>query len=110
MNRITDWGQVKVLAEGLGKGQRLSISKIGKVLTWRIGEIKPCQDCGCKHPEPYGVSDELWAAAGMVEGVLCLDCLQKRIGRDLTIFDFTNYPINEGIRFGYNLGRDLNRL
>ena len=37
----------------------------------------------------YMVSDELWAAAGGADGMLCLDCLEGRLGRRLVTADFT---------------------
>lgn len=38
----------------------------------------------------YMVHDDVWAASGLgkCDGMLCLDCLQGRIGRWLTIEDF----------------------
>ena len=53
-----------------------------------------CIDCGKDtnlYGEYYMVADELWSAAGMVPfgGMLCLACLEKRIGRELTPADFT---------------------
>lgn len=35
---------------------------------------------------------------------LCFTCLSNRLGRDLTLEDFTSDPVNEGIRFGHQLG------
>jgi hypothetical protein len=61
-------------------------------------EIDPtgrCVDCGVNtlaaDGEYYMVSDELWAAAGMGKpgGMLCLECLERRIGRPLAMEDFT---------------------
>jgi hypothetical protein len=52
-----------------------------------------CVDCGkdVREGEYYMVSDELWAAAGMMPngGMLCLFDLEERIGRWLTPADFT---------------------
>ena len=51
-----------------------------------------CVDCGAdKDGEYYMVSDELWAASGMAPngGMLCLACLEQRIGRRLVKEDFT---------------------
>lgn len=62
------------------------------------GEIEPeidrkfrCLDCGkdTSGGEYYMVSNALWAAAGMDRGMLCLADLERRIGRWLTIDDFT---------------------
>ncbi len=72
-----------------------------------------CNDCKTVHPEPYMVHDAVWLT--VVESpqqkmILCLTCIQKRLGRDLNIQDFTDYPINDGIRFGFNLYRRTGNL
>lgn len=65
-----------------------------------------CDDCGLTPPPPFMVHDAVWAAAGMKEkGHLCFGCLEVRLGRPLVIEDFTTYPINEGVRRGFELGR-----
>ena len=52
-----------------------------------------CVDCDfdTQGSEYYMVDDELWAASGMAPhgGMLCLACLERRIGRLLVIGDFT---------------------
>src|ERR1700687_308344 len=57
-----------------------------------------CVDCGKDTiHEYYMVRDELWAAAGMHPngGMLCLADLERRIGRLLTVDDFTAvFPAN----------------
>lgn len=38
--------------------------------------------------------------------LLCCDCLEKRLGRELTIADFDlRIPVNTGIAFGFRLGK-----
>jgi hypothetical protein len=52
--------------------------------------------------EWYSVWDFLWQEAGMPlenemlwsSGFLCVGCLEKRLGRELTAEDFPDYPIN----------------
>ena len=39
--------------------------------------------------------DEIWAEAGDVEGVLCVGCLEERLGRVLTPEDFLPLPVND---------------
>lgn len=58
-----------------------------------------CAHCGRICGDSYMVHDELWAKADVDRGVLHLRCLQIRLGRKLTLGDFTNYPINETIKF-----------
>lgn len=57
-----------------------------------------CLDCGVdtgKISEHYFVNLDLWlSAVGSKNGMLCIRCLEKRIGRELTPDDFTNASIN----------------
>lgn len=69
----------------------------------------PCLDCGahttpctgkrgCRHIgrwEHYMVLPEVWAAARMGKGYLCIGCLERRLGRRLQPEDFSGLPINE---------------
>jgi hypothetical protein len=44
----------------------------------------------------YMVRDGLWLSVNRnVDGMLCLPCLERRLGRSLRAFDFTRAPINE---------------
>jgi hypothetical protein len=45
--------------------------------------------------EDFMVHDEIWAAAGMDRGYLCVGCLEARLGRELTRADFTDVPVNQ---------------
>jgi hypothetical protein len=65
-----------------------------------------CRDCGVPTDEigeVYMVHDEIWAAAGMSliwnTAYLCISCLETRLGRTLTRYDFTNAPLNTGDSF-----------
>jgi len=52
--------------------------------------------------EYYMVTDEVWNAAWPTgRGMLCIGCLEDRLGRQLTSDDFTDAPINQGY-FGYS--------
>ena len=57
-----------------------------------------CMDCGVdttKIDEYYGVRDEVWLEANPADfGILCIGCLETRLGRQLNRADFTDYPIN----------------
>jgi hypothetical protein len=53
-----------------------------------------CVDCGKdtnKSGEYYMVRDAIWATSGLAPhgGMLCLRCLEKRIGRELNVEEFT---------------------
>lgn len=61
-----------------------------------------CVDCSVNTSdihEYYMVHDELWLGAGMTfdGGMLCIGCLEDRLGRDLTHKDFTDAPVNHGV-------------
>lgn len=73
----------------------------------RDGRIVRCTDChgrcdGCGYEtlkipfEWYTVHDAVWAAAGLRthDAVLCVGCLEERLGRRLTPDDFRAVPIN----------------
>lgn len=75
-----------------------------------------CLDCGVDtmdlpfklDAEVYMVHDALWAQAVPEHaGMLCIGCLENRLGRQLTPEDFADVPINK-IRF--QSGRLRNRL
>ena len=62
-----------------------------------------CHDCGTDTPpfdgpgraESYMVHDHVWAAAGLQSGLLCIGCLEQRLGRQLTAADSTYCPMND---------------
>ena len=64
---------------------------------------RSCVDCPrdtCPPRQPdewYMIRDALWSAAGMTPdgGCLCIECLENRIGRQLTYTDFTNARVND---------------
>lgn len=60
-------------------------------------EMFGCKDCGictlCIN-EYYMVTDEVWEAAGLDKGMVCIACLEARIGKTLTGNDFADCPLN----------------
>jgi hypothetical protein len=57
-----------------------------------------CDDCGVETwPwEIYVVHGEIWREAGAdPKGILCLGCLENRLGRELEPPDFPRLPIND---------------
>jgi hypothetical protein len=72
---------------------------------------------GVDGDEWYSVHDEIWIkACGYIEGklpadgpfgrqILCIGCLERRIGRRLTSNDFTDAPVNkpDDSRMSYRL-------
>lgn len=54
-----------------------------------------CVDCGVDtNNEYYMILDDIWEAFGAGDGMLCVGCLEHRIGRELDVSDFTNCPLN----------------
>jgi hypothetical protein len=58
-----------------------------------------CLDCKVdtgKISEHYFVTTNLWMAlVGSNKGMLCIGCLEKRLGRKLQLCDFTDCYIND---------------
>jgi hypothetical protein len=58
-----------------------------------------CLDCPVKPMdinEYYMVHDKVWLEANPVDsGMLCISCLENRLGRQLTKMDFTDCPLNQ---------------
>lgn len=71
-----------------------------------------CLDCKVhtgEINEYYTVHDEIWLLANPLDhGMLCVGCLEERIGRVLTPADFPDYPVNHD--FGNKSGRLSSRL
>jgi hypothetical protein len=59
---------------------------------------RTCLDCGadtCAIKEYYVVTDDVWLAANPDNhGMLCIGCLENRLGRKLRPDDFTDCPLN----------------
>ena len=59
---------------------------------------------------PYMVKNDIWAKVSRSTNArLCLDCLQKRLGRKLVIEDFQTISFNYPIFFAYQMGLDALR-
>jgi len=55
-----------------------------------------CKEDTGKLMEFYFIHTELWVeATGSKEGMLCVGCLEERIGRELTPDDFPDVTINK---------------
>lgn len=58
-----------------------------------------CKECHLPVDDQYMVKDELWKKFhGSPRGVLHIACLEKRMGRPLTLDDLTRAPINLPLR------------
>lgn len=58
-----------------------------------------CLDCGyntiLSNHDYYMVQDDLWDSHVHTEGMLCISCLEWRIGRKIILEDFTDCPLNK---------------
>ena len=59
-----------------------------------------CVDCGVDTSsinEYYMVNHDVWAKCGVDRngGMLCIGCLETRIGRELKADDFLDAPVNQ---------------
>lgn len=55
-----------------------------------------CLRCTNELEHYYMVWDNIWNQAVIeTRGMLCFNCLEKRLGRKLTLLDFPPYPVNE---------------
>lgn len=72
-----------------------------------------CLDCKAdtgKMGEFYYIHLPLWlVAVGSIDGMLCIGCLEKRLGRKLTRSDFTDASINNP-QYGIKSVRLMERL
>ena len=82
----------------------------------RFKTNRHCKDCGVhtsRIGEYYMVKDGVWADAGGSPefgwGMLCIGCLEKRLGRQLVSTDFLDIYLNS-LDFGIKSERLLNRL
>lgn len=64
--------------------------------------VHPCADCGIDTTKAgvydnnyYMVKDRIWDKYGVGEGFLCLECLQKRLGRPFRPTDFNDSVLND---------------
>jgi hypothetical protein len=76
--------------------QMIAEQKAQGIKNWEL----PC--CLAPDSEQYIVHDHVWKKAGMKEwsdrgesGVLCIGCLEKRLGRKLEPFDFGEHVFND---------------
>jgi hypothetical protein len=68
-----------------------------------------CAICGLRVDAcdfAWMVRPDVWAAASLCRGDIChLSCLAARLGRELTIADFPDVPLNNILRFGFEMGQ-----
>ena len=68
-----------------------------------------CQDCGHRDHQcilDYVVVDEVWQqVADPLDGILCLSCLEDRLGRGIREEDLKDIPVNRTLRRGIEIGK-----
>ena len=56
---------------------------------------KDCgKDCGIDDKDYYMVKHEIWQRHGVGERMLCMDCMENRLGHKLTASDLLDCPLN----------------
>lgn len=77
------------------------IAVVGEFVIWQELETELsflCMDCSVhtgRIGHYYMVGDKVWEkAVPEGDGMLCFDCLAKRLGRDVTTEDLTTAPVN----------------
>lgn len=64
-----------------------------------------CIYCGEIVGEEFMVHKGVWHEANLGRGRIHMSCLEEQLDRELTIEDFDmGLPINEGVRFSYEMG------
>jgi len=67
---------------------------------------RTCVHCGGKPwTSDYMLKDSVWSEAGLKpRDLCCIQCAEVKLGRDFTINDFADVPVNNAIRLGYRMG------
>lgn len=66
-----------------------------------MGEVE-CVLCGVDTTainEYYMINNDLWKQYGAHSGMMCIGCLEERLGRKLTKDDFSDALLNSDFRF-----------
>lgn len=75
-----------------------------------------CMGCGVNTHEIneyYMINKSTWyfVADSNPDGMLCIGCVEQKLGRKLTSKDFTTCPLNvESLQFGWRSERLMDRL
>lgn len=75
------------------------IPLVKRLIPWRVWRTNGRCLPGCDHDgrwEWYGVHDTVWAEAHAERHlILCIGCLETRLGRQLRPGDFSGYDVND---------------
>lgn len=59
---------------------------------WECVDCK--KDCFRDPKDYYMLKNEIWKVYGVGKGMLCIHCIETRLGRSLTKNDLVDFPIN----------------
>ena len=70
-----------------------------------------CKQCNEYWFNCFTIHDELWLSLPTVgpRGWYCMPCVEKDLGRPLTIDDFDQSPCNDLLRIGYAMAEEDSR-
>jgi hypothetical protein len=94
--RIVLGGATRELADGI-RGAALDVDVEKATTHAALERHVHCLDCAVDTValgEYYMVRDEVWEQAAGDDGMLCIGCLEKRLGRRLEPRDFLDIPMN----------------
>lgn len=64
----------------------------------------PCIVCGRPNHDLYMLIDNVWSTAGFeADDQSHVACVETRLGRRLSLQDFSDAPVNDVIRFGASM-------
>ena len=98
-------GRTPATADHHPKLRSAQLTLFGELETERAARLKEerafhCLDCDVDTlaiREYYVVHDELWKRANpVIEGMLCIGCLERRLGRRLQLEDFRDVAFHRG--------------
>lgn len=69
---------------------------------WRIAF---CDECKTEDLFTVMLHDNLWLSIANKRDVLCVNCIEKRLGRKLTLDDLRPCEATRGIQFGYAMAK-----
>ncbi len=68
-----------------------------------------CMDCAGWTAITFMINKKVWGEIFPDnEGIICIKCFEKRLGRSVVIEDFSDYtaaPVNEMLFFAYEMGK-----
>jgi hypothetical protein len=101
----TPFEQAQILLPYLTEAERKALIKAEEKRKRREKKMTqlPCSDCGAdttpvtRHGcEYYMVTADVWESAKIeMQGILCIGCLENRLGRRLQPCDFSTAPVND---------------